>query len=104
MDFKQQVEIYLEENSEKYARVVIEVTPDGIYNIVHTYVSEKHRGEGLAASLVKEAVSYIKSQDGHIAADCSYARHYLEKNDISFVNSENNPFCNLKYMKEESNS
>lgn len=99
--FKTQTEIYLEDNTGKYARVVIDVEPGGVYNIVHTFVSEDHRGEGLAAKLMLEAISYINSQNGSIKADCSYAEHYLVKHGINHVKNDKNVSCSLKHMKED---
>ena len=99
--FKTQTEIYLEDTCGKYARVVIDVEDGGVYNIVHTFVSEEHRGEGLAAKLVQEAVSYINSQSGIIKADCSYAEHYLEKHGINHIKNDGNQSCSLKHMKED---
>ena len=99
--FKTQTEIYLEDDTGKYARVVIQIEDGGVYNIVHTFVSEAHRGEGLAARLMQEAISYINSQSGIIKADCSYAEHYLEKHDVDHIQNAGNSSCSLKHMKED---
>lgn len=82
MKFKKELEIYLDENNEKYAYVTIEILEDNTYNISHTFVSKEHRGEGLAAKLMEEAIKCIKNNKGKISTTCSYAEKYLEENNI----------------------
>ena len=100
MDYKQTTEIYLEKDDVKYARIVIE-EKDGVYDIVHTYVSDEHRGEGLAGKLMEKALEFIAQQKGNIAASCSYAAHYLDKHEIEYMRSENGSACSLKHMNED---
>lgn len=79
MDFKKETVIFLEENDEKYAKVVIRREEDNIFNITHVFVDDSHRGEGLAGKLVEEALKFIELHNGVIKTDCSYAASYLEK-------------------------
>ena len=53
---------------------------DNTYDIYHTYVNENYRGKGIASSLVKEVVKYIKEKNCNVVASCSYAKTWLEKN------------------------
>ena len=101
MDFKKEIIIFLENDGHKYARVVIELEENDVYNIAHTYVSDEYRGKGLAAKLVKEAVKFIKSHDGKIKGGCSYAAKYLEKNKIERIDLKTSPSCSLIHMQED---
>ena len=101
MDFKTEIVIFLEKYGEKYAKVVIRPEGNNVYNIVHTYVSNEHRGEGLAAKITEEALKFIKSHNGKIKADCSYTYKYLEKNNIEMVPLDHSPACSLSHMKED---
>lgn len=82
MDFKyEKGRIYLE-NTEGIviAEIEYEEIDNGVYNIYHTYVDDSLRGKGIASQLVKEAVKTIESLGGKVEATCSYAKHWLEKN------------------------
>lgn len=103
MEFKRETVIYLEDYDGKYARIVIKHEADGVYNIVHTYVSEEHRGEGLAEKLVKEALSFIEKHNGRIKADCSYAVEYFKLKGIATVDDDPcaGGTCRLNYLLED---
>lgn len=82
MDFKyEKGRIYLE-NTEGIviAEIEYDEIDNGVYNIYHTYVDDFLRGKGIASQLVKEAVKTIESLGGKVEATCSYAKHWLEKN------------------------
>ena len=101
MEFKQEVVFYLENETERYARIVIEVEENNVYNIVHTFVSDTHRGEGLAGKLMDQAITYIQNNDGVVKADCSYAKHYCDKHGIETLNKDAGS-CSLKHAREDS--
>lgn len=72
--------IYLKENDKVLAEIEFEKIDNNTYNIYHTYVDEKLRGQGIASSLVEKAVKYIESKNKKVTASCSYAQKWLEKN------------------------
>ncbi len=82
MDFKEEENrIYIEDsNCNVIAEVEFEEVKDGVYNIFHTFVDEKLRGQGIASKLVEKAVETIKRKNGKVEATCSYAKKWLEKN------------------------
>lgn len=84
MDFiKEENRIYLKnEQNEIIAQITFNEIKDGIYDINHTFVDESLRGKGIAKLLVEEAIQEIKMKKGKIVASCSYAKKYLEKNNI----------------------
>lgn len=81
MDFiKEETRIYLNnENGEMIAEITFPKDGD-VYCINHTYVDDSLRGQGIAGKLVEMAVRQIKSKGGKVTATCSYAAHWLEKN------------------------
>ena len=84
MDFiKEEGRIYLEDkNGKVIAEITYEDMKDGTYNINHTFVDESLRGQGIAQKLVEEAIKEIKNKNGKITATCTYAKRYLEKNNM----------------------
>ena len=55
------------------------IISDNIFNIVHTYVNEKYRGNGIAQQLVDCVIKEALKDNKIIKADCSYAKKILEK-------------------------
>ena len=84
MDFIKENGIIYKKNEE--GKIIAEITyneiEQGIYNIDHTFVDESLRGQGIAQKLVEMAINEIKSRKGKVQATCSYAKHYLEKNNM----------------------
>lgn len=78
MEIKKETRFYLEDENGRYGEVVIDET-NGVYDIVHTYVNDAYRGQGIAQKLVEQALTYIENQNGKVATSCSYAKHYLDK-------------------------
>lgn len=101
MDFKREIVIFLENDFEKYAKVVISDLGNDTYDIVHTYVSDDYRGKGLASKLVDEAVKYIKSKNGKIMTSCSYAMKYTKEQNIETIPTGKAPSCSLKHILED---
>ncbi|MDX3773578.1 GNAT family N-acetyltransferase [Chromatiaceae bacterium AAb-1] len=46
-------------------------------NFTHTFVPPEFRGKGLAEKLVRNALSWAKSQNYQIVASCSYVQKFL---------------------------
>ncbi len=85
MKFKKETVIYLDEKSKKEAYITIEEEDNDVYNITHTFVSEEHRGEGLAGRLMEEGIKFIKTQNGKIKSDCSYGVFYMNRKNIEYI-------------------
>ena len=85
MEFiKEENRIYCEnENGEILAEITFQQLENNVYNIDHTFVDGSLRGQGIAQKLVKIAIDEIKKKNGKVKATCSYAKHYIEKNNIS---------------------
>ncbi len=45
----------------------------------HTYCAPEHRGQGVAAALVKEGLTYARQNGYEVIALCSYVAAYLER-------------------------
>lgn len=82
MDFiKENSRIYsLDENEKVIAEITFYEIEKGVFNINHTFVNEKLRGQGIASKLVEMAVKEIEKRNGKVQATCSYAKRWLEKN------------------------
>lgn len=76
--------IYVEnEKGEIVAEIEFEELENNTFNIYHTFVDESLRGKKIASKLVEIAVDEIKTRKGNIQATCSYAKKWLEKNNIT---------------------
>ena len=73
-----------------------EVSP-GVCEIVHTYVDDSLRGQGIAGKLTEMAVAEIEGQGKKVTASCSYAMKWLAKRDGVALNI--GPACGIKYKK-----
>lgn len=81
MEFKKEENrIYIDdENGNVLAEIEFEKLADNKYNIYHTFVDERLRGQGVASKLVEAAINEIRARDGEIQATCSYAKTWIEK-------------------------
>ncbi len=81
MDFTiEQNKIYKKDSNGKIiAEISFELLENNIYNINHTFVDERLRGQGIAQSLVEEAIKEIHKRSGKIQASCSFAKKYLKE-------------------------
>jgi uncharacterized protein len=77
------------ENNRIYAnnddgKMVAEVTfpalNDNVVNIVHTFVDDSLRGQGIAGKLMEETVDQLRRTDKKAILTCSYAVKWFEKN------------------------
>lgn len=84
MNFKTEKDriICLDENNNKVGEVCFPETKKGVYDINHTFVDSSMQGKGIAAQLVALAIEEIKRKGGKATASCSYAKKYIEKNNI----------------------
>ena len=82
---------YIKENNRIYClnednKIIAEITyfdsNDGYYTIDHTFVDESLRGQGVAKQLVEYAIEEIRKKGFKIKATCSFAKKYLEENNI----------------------
>lgn len=69
-----------DENGKTIAEITFPENEPGVCTIDHTFVDDSLRGQGIAGTLVKMAVENIESQGKNVAATCSYAVKWLEKN------------------------
>lgn len=49
-------------------------------SMYHTFVPEEERGKVIAEMLGKKAFEYAIKEDLKVKPDCSYIRHFLDKN------------------------
>lgn len=54
----------------------------GNFEIYHTYVDEKLRGQHIASELVSRAIDEIHHRGGKASASCSYAQAWMQKHHI----------------------
>ena len=67
-------------DGEEVGEVTFPMTGENTYNINHTYVNNRLRGQGIASELVRRAVEEIERRGGHVTATCSYALLWLARN------------------------
>lgn len=67
-------------------RVLAEITfpaetefEENVVNINHTFVDESLRGQGIAGEMMKELITYLKSENFKVVPTCSYAVAWFEK-------------------------
>ena len=68
------------DNGEEIGEVTFPMTGTNTYNINHTYVDDRYRGQGIASELVRRAVETIEQKGGKVEATCSYAQLWLARN------------------------
>ena len=67
-------------DGEEVGEVTFPMTGENTFNINHTYVDSRLRGQGIASELVRRAVEEIERKGGHVTAICSYALLWLAHN------------------------
>lgn len=55
---------------------------ENVIEITHTIVSPSLQGQGIARKLVEKVLEIAKEKGYKVTASCSYAKHYLEKNNL----------------------
>ena len=68
-----------DEHGETIANADFRETAPDVFDIYHTEVSEKLRGQGVASKLVAKTVEEIQSRGGKVAATCTYAKAWLAR-------------------------
>ncbi len=74
--------IYCTENGRSVAEITFPECENGEFDINHTFVDSSMQGKGIAAQLVRRAVTEINLRGGKVKASCSYAQKYIEKNGL----------------------
>lgn len=82
MDFirEKNMILYKDENGEILAQIEFPFIGERKVEITRTYVSDKLRGQGVAAKLMEAAVAEIEKNGWEMKASCSYAVKWLENN------------------------
>lgn len=52
---------------------------DDVYNLVHTYVPEELRGQGIAEKLTRGTLDEIRRQSARFLPSCPYIQSFLKK-------------------------
>lgn len=73
---------YTDKNENELARIIFTETKPNVYDISSTFVDDSLRGQGIAGKLAKMAVKEISRRGGEVAASCSYAKKWIDKNGI----------------------
>lgn len=72
--------IYAEdENGKVIAEIVFPEVRPGVCEIMHTYVDDTLRGQGIAGKLMTLAVAAIERDGKTVTASCSYAVKWLSR-------------------------
>lgn len=83
MQFKTEKEkIVCLENGREAGMVTFSETGKGIFDINHTFVDSSMQGKGIAAQLVRRAITEIHLRGGEVRASCSYAQKYMDKHGL----------------------
>lgn len=80
MFHKEPGRIYAEDDTGKVVAEIVfpEVRP-GVCEIMHTYVDDSLRGQGIAGKLMTLAVAAIERNGKTVTASCSYAVKWLSR-------------------------
>ena len=54
------------------------IETEGVWNIVHTEVSNLYQGQGIARRLVEKILENAKKYNKNVTAECSYAKKVIE--------------------------
>lgn len=66
----------LDDEAEAY--LSYEEVDDRTLDYTHTFVPERHRGQGIAEELVLDALEYAREAGRMIIPSCPYVRHIVE--------------------------
>lgn len=73
---------YENANGKLLAEIDFMEKESGIFEIYHTFVDEKLRGQHIASELVTRAIDEIHRRGGKVTATCSYAQAWMKKHQI----------------------
>ena len=74
--------LLVNEKEEILAEIDFPLVNDGVIEITHTIVSPSLQGQGIAKKLVEMVLEIAKEKGYKVTASCSYAKRYLEKNNL----------------------
>ncbi len=74
--------LLVDENEEILAEIDFPLVKENLIEITHTIVSPALQGQGIAKKLVEKVLEIAKEKGYKVTASCSYAKHYLEKNNL----------------------
>ena len=74
--------IVYKKNNKVVAEIDFPSTNENEITITHTFVDESLRGQGMAKKLVLEVIAIAKEKNLTLKATCSYAKKFLENNNI----------------------
>ena len=74
--------LLVNEKEEILAEIDFPLVNDGVIEITHTIVSPSLQGQGIAKKLVEKVLEIAKEKGYKVTASCSYAKRYLEKNNL----------------------
>lgn len=76
---------YIGDKDNPAAEIAYQKDIDGNLIINHTFVSDEHRGQGIAGKLVEEIVQYADQNGIKIIPECSFAKKYIETNNLEEI-------------------
>ena len=74
--------VCLDDDNTEVGKVCFSQIETGVYDINHTFVADSMQGKGIAGQLVSLAIEEIRKRGGKVVASCSYAKKYMEKNNL----------------------
>lgn len=74
--------LLVNEKGEILAEIDFPLVKENVIEITHTIVSPSLQGQGIAKKLVEKVLEIAKEKGYKVTASCSYAKHYLEKNNL----------------------
>lgn len=61
------------------AELTYTIPSDDSINMMHTYVPEEFRGNGIGEQLVEAALAYAKQNDYRVIPSCSFVARYVHR-------------------------
>ncbi len=74
--------LLVDEKGDILAEIDFPLVDENTIEITHTIVSPSLQGQGIARKLVEKVLEIAKEKGYKVTASCSYAKHYLEKNNL----------------------
>ncbi len=74
--------LLVNEKEEALAEIDFPLVKENVIEITRTIVSLSLQGQGIAKKLVEKVLEIAKEKGYKVTASCSYAKHYLEKNNL----------------------
>lgn len=74
--------LLVDEKESVLAEIDFPLVGDNTIEITHTIVSPSLQGQRIAKKLVEKVLEIAKDKGYKVTASCSYAKRYLEKNNL----------------------